>query len=266
MKDIRIIGITLLCFFLAICFNACGGDDGDDVVGVGNVINVAGGWIISATLVDISCDNLEIDAETNETIPLVITQDNSNLSISASGNVVLTGAISDTYISASGTEEEDTITINATVSSDGNSLVNGTIVMVEVEPEGTCIVTYEIAGTKQADTINIAGNWQLEYTIIPSDPNVCGWDTTEVDEDIVITQTGYDITIASELIGTLEGIIAGNLFDAEDAAEIVEISGTVSPDGNTASGNIDIIECGVPGVPSKGSECSCQASFTMIKE
>lgn len=272
MKNIRIIGLTLLCFFLAICFNACGGDDGNDAIGVGNVIDVEGGWIISATLIDIPCDTLDIDIDTSKTAPFVITQDNTNVTISASDYVDLTGDISDTNISAFGTDEEDTIIFNATVSSDGNSIVNGTIVIVEVEPEGTCIVTYDIAGTKQADTINIAGNWQLEYALIPSDPIVCGWDTNEVDEDIVITQTGYDITIVSDLvgalipIGTLEGIIAGNLFDALDAGKIVEMSGTVSQDGNTASGNIDIIDCSLSDVPSEGSECSCQASFTMIKE
>jgi len=130
-------------------------------------------------------------------------------------------------------------------------------------------VTYDITGTKQTDTINIAGNWLLAYTLIPSDPNVCGWDKIAFDEDIIIMQTGYDITFASEFseyINALKGIIAGNLFDALDAEKIFEMSGTVSPDGNTASGNIDIIECGIEGEPSKGSECSCQASFTMIKE
>jgi hypothetical protein len=267
MRNIRIIGLTLFYIFLAICFNACGGGDGgDDLIGAGGVINVEGGWIISATLIDIPCDSLDIDVDTSKTAPFVITQDNTNVTISASDYVDLTGAISDTHISAFGTDEEDTIIFNATVSSDGNLLVNGTIVLVEVEPEGTCTVTYEITGTKRADTINIAGNWLLAYTLIPSDPNVCGWDTIEVGEDIVITQTVYDITIASELNGTLEGIIAGNLFDALDAGKIVEMSGTVSPDGTTASGNIDITECGIEGEPSKGSECSCQASFTMIKE
>ena len=267
MKIIRIIGLTLLCFFLAICFNACGGDDGNDAIGDGNVINVAGGWIISGTLIDIPCDTLDI--VTSTTAPFVITQNNTNVNISASDKVVLTGTISDTNISAFGTDEEDTIIFNATVSSDGNSLVNGSIVMVEVEPEGTCVVTYEITGTKQADTFNIAGTWQLEYTLIPSDPIVCKWDTYAFDEDIIITQTGYDITFASkfsEYINTLEGIIAGNLFDALDPAKIFEMSGTVSPDGNTASGNIDITECGIEGEPSEGSECSCQASFIMFKK
>ena len=266
MKRIRIIGLTLLCFFLAICFNACGGDDGDDLVGAGSVINVAGGWIISATLVDITCDTLDIDVNTSKNAPFIITQDNTAVTISASDYVDLTGTISDTHISASGTDEEDTITLDATVSSDGDSIMNGTIVIVEVEPEGTCTVTYDITGTKQADTINIAGNWLLAYKLIPSDPNVCGWDDIEVGEDIVITQTGYYITIASELNGNLEGIIAGNLFDAFDAGKIFEMSGTVSPDGDTASGNIDIIECGIFGEPSEGSECSCRASFIMIKE
>ena len=122
MKIIRIIGLTLLCFFLAICFNACGGDDGNDAIGDGNVINVAGGWIISGTLIDIV---------TSTTAPFVITQNNTNVNISASDKVVLTGTISDTNISAFGTDEEDTIIFNATVSSDGNSLVNGSIVMVD---------------------------------------------------------------------------------------------------------------------------------------
>ena len=266
MKNIRIIGLTLVCFFLSICFNACGGNDGDNVVGLGNVINVEGGWIISATLIDVPCESLGIDVDTSKTAPFVITQDNTNVTITASDYVDLTGTISDTHITASGTDEEDTIIFNATVSAAGNLIVNGTIVIVDVEPEGTCVMTYDITGTKQADTINMAGKWQLEYTLIPSDPDLCGWDSNEVDEDIVITQTGYDITIPSELIGTLEGIIAGNLFDTLDEGKIAEMSGTVSPDGNTASGNIDIIECGLSGVPSAGSECSCQASFIMIKE
>ena len=266
MKKLRIIGLTLSCIFLTFFFNACGGDDGDYVAGgTGNVVNVGGGWIITATLGDISCDNLETDADTSH-IPLAITQDNSNLSINASGNVVLTGTISDTQISASWQDEEDTITLDATVSSEGNSIVNGTILMVETEPEGTCTVTYDITGTRQTDTINIGGKWQLEYTLIPSDPSVCGWDTNVVDEDISITQTDYNITIVSQLIGPLDGIIAGDLFDAEDAGEIAEMSGKVSQDGHTAFGNIDIIECGIFGEPSEGSECSCHASFIMLKD
>ncbi len=242
-RSLGAMAMMLICVTAGICGfqQGCSTSATPAASSVLTPVNIAGNWIFTAT----SSSSVPI------TIAGLVTQNGSTFSgsMSISGSpCALTGSLSGTMtgnvITASLVENEtdatQTISLTGAVSSDGN-LASGNY----AAPAGGC--TNGDAGTwsgtwTQMAPVNIAGNWTFSTT--SSDYPVQTAVTGTVTQSGPIFSGSMNISgTPCALTGSLSGTMTGDAISAflaeneVDNTQTISLTGTVSSDGNSASGS-----------------------------